>query len=651
MFRRSLRTALAAGAALGMALAFAPALSTDDPATQVVTADDLGLAYAPRLVDVHAETPEERGRLAELGLDTMEHASHAGVEVVLTSALEEEVLREAGFDFEVEIADLVRDTAERELRDRTWAAEVGISDLPSGRTEYRDLADYGAEIDQLVADHPGLAKRISIGSSVEGRDLTGIEIAADVDRAEDGRPVFLMFGVHHAREWPSSEIPMEWAHDLLQGYTDPTHDLHERAVRVLEEGRMVIVPVSNPDGYHTSRVHGDIFDFSFGPAWWRKNCRFVPGQGQPEGTCLAAAAAAGQTSPIGVDLNRNYGGLWGGPGADAGFEDDDYGLIGLGQASGTYRGPAPFSEPETQAIRDLISTRQVTTLITNHTRGHLLLRPNGVAPSTVTPFDGFPRGYAPDECFTRADGTDYGMQALGERMSAQNGYSNQFGWELYDTTGTTEDYSYNATGGYGYTYELMPSGGSFHPDYATVVGEYTGTDSFSQRTTLDGNTPVRPNGRNVTTDGKDDCAGDEFQHEDLGGGLREAYMIAFENAIDARTHSLITGTAPAGAEITVTRTGEFPLWDASTFTDTVTTTMTTVGDGTFEFHVNPSTRPILDSRRYTDPDDGQVKETGRKNLDGEPFEGEYWTVSCNGGAAVDVLVDRGQSVDVGAICG
>ena len=58
-------------------------------------------------------------------------------------------------------------------------------------------------------------------------------------------------------------------------------------------------------------------------------------------------------------------------------------------------------------------------------------------------------------------GVDNGMQALGERMAAQNGYSNQFGWELYYTTGTTEDYSYNATGGYGYTFEIGPD--EFHP--------------------------------------------------------------------------------------------------------------------------------------------------------------------------------------------
>ena len=54
-----------------------------------------------------------------------------------------------------------------------------------------------------------------------------------------------------------------------------------------------------------------------------------------------------------MDVNRNYGAFWGGPGASGDVSDE------------TYYGPGPFSEPESQNIRDLISGRQVTTLITN----------------------------------------------------------------------------------------------------------------------------------------------------------------------------------------------------------------------------------------------------------------------------------------------
>jgi len=62
-------------------------------------------------------------------------------------------------------------------------------------------------------------------------------------------------------------------------------------------------------------------------------------------------------------------------------------------------------------------------LITNHTFSNLVLRPNGVNPTTIGP-DGLPVGDAPDEA---------GLKRLGDRMAAQNGYVSQHGWELYDT--------------------------------------------------------------------------------------------------------------------------------------------------------------------------------------------------------------------------
>ena len=53
-----------------------------------------------------------------------------------------------------------------------------------------------------------------------------------------------MFGVHHAREWPSGEVNMEFALDLARGYgSDP------RITSLLERVRVIVVPVINPDGF------------------------------------------------------------------------------------------------------------------------------------------------------------------------------------------------------------------------------------------------------------------------------------------------------------------------------------------------------------------------------------------------------------------
>ena len=51
----------------------------------------------------------------------------------------------------------------------------------------------------------------------EGRKVEGIEITENV-KDRDGKPVFAIMGVHHAREWPSGEHAMEFAYELINGY-------------------------------------------------------------------------------------------------------------------------------------------------------------------------------------------------------------------------------------------------------------------------------------------------------------------------------------------------------------------------------------------------------------------------------------------------
>ena len=153
-------------------------------------------------------------------------------------------------------------------------------------------------------------------------------------------------------------------------------------------------------------------------------------------------------------------------------------------------------------MRELVSTRQVTTLITNHTFSGLVLRPPGLAAQGTT-----------------VDEPIY--KALGDKMAAENGYASQYGYELYDTTGTTEDWSYNATGGLGYTFEIGDLG--FHPPFAETVAEWNGTTEDA-----------------------------------TGGGNRAAYYPAQENTADASKHSVLAGKAPAGAVLRLKKTFQTP---------------------------------------------------------------------------------------------
>lgn len=504
-----------------------------------------------QLVSVATPDRAARARLGALGLDPAENGTQDSVDIVLHGAQDAAKLAGAGLSWTVKVADLRALTATNLLSDRRYELRAAPSGLPSGRDAYRHLADYEAELKALAARHPGLVKLITLPHrSLLGREILGVEIARDVN-VDNGQPVFLQLGTHHAREWPSAEHAIEWAYDLVNAYgKDP------QITRLVDATRTIVVPVVNPDGFNLSRewpidlsavlaavklppqVNGllPIQDPAYiaalladqgvsplpgtGFSYKRRNCRVQDGRDPAPGECENLV-----NRRRGVDPNRNYGGFWGGPGAGFDVEDD------------TYRGAAPFSEPEVQNVRELVSTNQVTTLITNHTFGNLILRPPGVAAA----------GNPPDEPLYRE---------LGAAMAAKNGYTNQHGFDLYDTTGTTEDWSYYATGGLGFTFEIGPS--EFHPPYAQMAAEYRNN--------------------------------------------RQAYLVALESTGSSARHALVEGRAAPGTVLRVhkefeTRTSPVLLDRAGTmapprsFRDVLDSTITVGDSGRYAWHLNPSTRP------------------------------------------------------------
>jgi murein tripeptide amidase MpaA len=531
--------------------------------TGTVTLENTGLPLGAAdgkvsVVTVQTPTRADKDRLMGLGLDPSEGATATSVDVVLHGAKDVLALTRAGFRSAVKIPDLLALDAANDRANRRYAAQTRASALPSGRDSYRHLADYEAEFKALALANPGLVKLIELPhKSLLGRTILGVEIGRDVN-VERGLPVFVQLGVHHAREWPAGESPMEWAYELVRGNG---HD--PRVTNLIEHERTVIVPIVNPDGFNLTReapldlgnalaavdlppaldnpdvlpitdptyTSALLLDQSLGGfAYKRRNCRVRDG-------AIPTAQDCGDPSnrTRGVDINRNYGGLWGGPGAGVTPEDD------------TYRGAAPFSEPEVQNVRELVSSRQVTALITNHTFQGLVLRPPGV------------RAQGPP-----VDEDAY--KALGDAMAAQNGYVSEPSYGLYDTTGTTEDWSYPATGGFGFTFEIGKD--QFHPPYPEMIREYTG--------------PTELGGP---------------------GGNRGAYFVAAEWAAQAGNHSVLKGRAPAGTTLRLrktfsTQTSPVLAADGSSgpplsFQDTLDSQITVGASKRFEWHTNPSTRPAV----------------------------------------------------------
>ena len=452
-------------------------------------------------------------------------------------------LHAAGFRYRVRVADLAAQARRNARRDAADARTAQSSGLPSGRTTYRRLPDYDLEMKNLALQYPTLVRPITLNHrSVLGRDVNGIEISTGAQNTADGKPIFLIMGVHHAREWPSAEHTIEFAYDLLRNYGRDA-----RTTQLVQSTRTIVIPVVNPDGFNISREAAVLGDFSlFDYEMKRKNCRVSVNTPTKYAKGACDDNKAGRLR--GTDPNRNYGGLWGGSGASTIWSDD------------TYRGDGPFSEPEVQNVRELISSRQVTNLITNHTFSNLVLRPPGVASF------GFPL----EEPI---------YKALGASLAAHNGYSNIPGFGLYDTTGATEDWSFWSTGGLAFTFEI--GGIDFHPAFHDAVeAEYLGEEP-------------------ATGAGK--------------GGNREAYYTMLQATADSSLHSQIEGAAPAGSTLKISKTFQTstsPVWqddlgtsigDPRLFTDTLTSEFKPAG-GSFSWNVNPSTRPVVAGRHGRDAD-------------------------------------------------
>lgn len=160
---------------------------------------------------------------------------------------------------------------------------------------------------------PGANVRLNrIGKSLEGRPLFLLRVGST--SATNPRRLFLN-SLQHAREWVTLPVVTYIMERLALAIANDEQPIST----FLSAVEVLAVPLVNPDGY----VHSYETDREY-----RKNRR--------RGTCV---------DPVldGVDLNRNW---------DIDFNGTS---SGMGDpCSDQYAGSAPFSEPETRALRDLI---------------------------------------------------------------------------------------------------------------------------------------------------------------------------------------------------------------------------------------------------------------------------------------------------------
>lgn len=244
-------------------------------------------------------------------------------------------MRDAGLTYEIVIPNI------QALIDAETAriSAAAIPDLADGPTDawfddFKDLAAVSAYVDTLVVARPDMVTRTTAGNSLEGRDIFAMRLNAP-NVTPGTRPSLLFNSNQHAREWLTVMTTMYLADWLVTSYgNDPD------ATLILDNFEIIIVPSVNPDGYSYTWTNERL---------WRLNRR-----NNGNGT-------------FGVDLNRNWSYQWG---LNSGSSPTP--------GSETYRGTAPFSEPETAALSSfMLANPTLVAHMDVHTFGQLLLEPWG----------------------------------------------------------------------------------------------------------------------------------------------------------------------------------------------------------------------------------------------------------------------------------
>ncbi|TDG52922.1 hypothetical protein AWZ03_000465 [Drosophila navojoa] len=279
---------------------------------------------------------------------------------------------------------------------------------------HEEITNY---INDLAARYPSRVLLKTVGWSYEKRELKTITITNGDRRAN--KKVIFMDGGFHAREWISPAAVLYVIEQLVEKF--------DENAELLKDYDWIVLPVANPDGYEYTQT-GTLARL------FRKTRQPYKLLGQ---TCY------------GADPNRNFDFHWNEEGASS------------NPCSDTFAGPAPFSEPETQVVRDLLHTyaNRGIMYLTIHSFGNYLLYPWGWTselPETWQDLDDVAR--AGGDAIKEATGTVY---AVGSSTNV-----------LYIAAGASDDYAFYAGFNVSITMELSGGGITGFDPPASKIDEF-----------------------------------------------------------------------------------------------------------------------------------------------------------------------------------
>ncbi len=394
---------------------------------------------------IYYSQSSELEALEQMGIPVEHVIYKEGVFIISEYSVSEiELARQAGFQVEILIDDttshFISENSKRAPARNASCAENGGDDYPvpanfnlgsmGGYLTYQEILD---ELDAMKAAYPELiTTKANISNfltegqpdnnvtpSIGSNGIKWVKISdnADTDEAEEE---ILYSAIHHAREPMSVMQLIYYMWYLLENY-----DTDLEVQNIVNNTELYFVPIVNPDGY----LYNERTDPN-GGGNWRKNRKNNGG------------------GAFGVDNNRNYeyfidgnanDGMWGGEGASANPNND------------TYRGTAPFSEVENQAMKWFVEQHDFVMAFNNHSFSNLLLYPFGYAEQTPT---------VENDLFA----------AIGDELVSKNGYNNILSSELYAAAGDSDDFMYGTVGTHDKIYAYTPEiGSAFWPPSNQII--------------------------------------------------------------------------------------------------------------------------------------------------------------------------------------
>jgi carboxypeptidase T len=265
--------------------------------------------------------------------------------------------------------------------------------------QYKNPDEIADIVHSTHAKYPDITEVKTIGKTLEGREILAIKIS-DNAKTDEKEPVVLVNGMHHAREVMTTEITTDMIEYLTSNYGS-----NAEVTNWVNNTEIWVIPMFNLDGNNKMWTEDSM---------WRKNTR----------------------DNFGVDLNRNYPTGWNSCNGSSNYT-----------GAQDYRGTAPASEPETQAMMNFVASIKPVFNISYHSYSEIVIYPFGCRPKK-TP-------------------TEQAVEAIGGEIAKKIDYKPGTAWELlYNADGGDIDWMYVEHQVIPFVIEVNSTMAGFHPSYS-----------------------------------------------------------------------------------------------------------------------------------------------------------------------------------------